>query len=209
MEKINNRLANKIKKHLKTDEQPIIVLISGANGIGKTTIAFYLSNILKIKQRVGLGTVVKTLIAMTSNRKKLNYQNMDNNISSLLSLNTLHKQSLIISKTINLLIQKYISEGISCIIEGVQLFPQNLHGKRIHFHLYVDNMEKYKKQLQDCDTRKPRILSTKEFNNLMNLDENLKTSMNNSSVYFIGNSMSLIAIINKMLHNIEISLNIK
>jgi len=69
MEKINYKLADKIKKHIKNSEHPLIIVISGVNGAGKTTLAFHLSNILDIRQRVSLGSIVKTLIVMNPKNK--------------------------------------------------------------------------------------------------------------------------------------------
>ena len=108
-------------------KKPVLATnIPGVNGIGKTTTAFALSNILVIKQRVGLGTIVKTLIAMTPKKNK--YLEMDNNFSCV-NDKKLKQQALIISKPINLLIDKYHKDGVSCIIEGMQLFPIYLNKK--------------------------------------------------------------------------------
>lgn len=206
MLKINYKLADKIKRHIKNREYPLVILISGVNGVGKTTIAFHLSNILGIKQRVGLGVVVKTLITMRPKNK--DFVKMDNYFSSF-SANDFKKQSLIISKTINLIIRKYNDGGVSCIIEGVQLLPRYLDNQIIQFHILVTDQKKYKDQLNNCDTRNQRKISDKEFTNLIKIDKLLKEEMNLPTVYLLDNSKSLVAIINKMLEDIVINLNIK
>lgn len=206
MEKINYNLANKIKKHIKNGERPLIIVISGINGVGKTTLAFHLSNILEIKQRIGLGAIVKTLIAMEPKNK--DFLKM-NNYFSPLSVIDLQKQSLIISRVINFMIRKYNTGGVSCIIEGVQLLTRYLNNQIIQFHILVTNPKKYRKQLKNSDTRKPRNVSDKEFVNLLKVDQILKEEMNFPKVYLLDNSKSLVAIINKMLEDIVINLNIK
>lgn len=206
MEKINYNLANKIKKHIKNGERPLIIVISGINGVGKTTLAFHLSNILEIKQRIGLGAIVKTLISMEPKNK--DFLKM-NNYFSPLSIIDLRKQSLIISKVINFMIRKYNAGGVSCVIEGVQLLTRHLDNKIIQFHILVTDPKKYRKQLKNSDTRNPRNVSNKEFFNLLKVDEILKEEMNFPTVYLLDNSKSLVAIINKMLEDIAINLNIK
>ncbi|MFA4975332.1 MAG: hypothetical protein WC839_01795 [Candidatus Paceibacterota bacterium] len=206
MEKINYNLANKIKKHIKNGERPLIIVISGINGVGKTTLAFHLSNILEIKQRIGLGAIVKTLISMEPKNK--DFLKM-NNYFSPLSVIDLQKQSLIISKVINFMIKKYNAGGVSCIIEGVQLLTRYLNNQIIQFHILVTDPKKYRKQLKNSDTRNPRNVSDKEFINLLKVDEILKEEMNFPTVYLLDNSKSLVAIINKMLEDIAINLNIK
>jgi 2-phosphoglycerate kinase len=199
MKKINNILALKIRRYFRKNKKPLIILISGVNGIGKTTTAFTLSNILGIKQRVGLGTIVKTLIAMTPNKNK--YLEMDNNFSCE-NDKKLKQQALIISKPVNLLIDKYHKDGVSCIIEGMQLFPIYLNKKNFHFHLVVDNVKKYKKQLFGPETRYKRKISKKDLENLLKTDNFLKKQMYNYNVCVLKNSEPLVAIINKILYTI-------
>ncbi|MCE9585310.1 hypothetical protein K8Q94_01660 [Candidatus Nomurabacteria bacterium] len=206
MEKINNNLVNKIKKYLKNGKRPLIIVISGVNGAGKTTLAFHISNILEIKQRVNLGAIVKTLIAMKPKNK--DFAKM-NNYFLPLSEKEIQKQSLIISKATNSMIKKYDEGGVSCIIEGVQLLTRYLDSRAIHFHIVVNDVKKYKKQLKNSDTRNPRNVTDNEFTNLLKVNEILKTEMNFPTVYLLDNSESINAIINKVLKDIIINLNLK
>ena len=199
MGKINNRLALKIQRYFRKNKKPLIILISGVNGIGKTTTAFALSNILRIKQRVGLGTIVKTLITMNPNKNE--YQEMDNNFSCA-NDKKLKQQARTISKPVNLLIDKYYKDGVSCIIEGMQLFPMYLNKKIFHFHIAVDNVKKYKKQLFSPETRYKRKISKKDLENLLKIDDFLEKQMYNYNVCVLKNSETLIAIINKILYTI-------
>ncbi len=207
MEKINKTLANKIKKYIKSTRHPLIVLISGINGVGKTTVAFNLSNLLDIKQRVGLGSIVKTLISIDPKNK--DFYKMDNYFTSSIKMNELKKQSLVISKSVNLMIEKYSVGGVSCIIEGVQLIPRYLVGNTIQFYIQITDSKKYKQRLEICDTRTPRIVSEKEFSNLLKLNQLLEKEMSKSKVCVLDGSKSLVAIINEMLENIAINLNLK
>ena len=110
MEKINYKLANKIKKHIKNSDYPLIIVISGVNGAGKTTLAFHLSNILDIRQRVSLGSIVKTLIVMNPKNKVISKMN---NYFFPLNKVDIQKQALIISKATNSMIKKYYIGGVS------------------------------------------------------------------------------------------------
>ena len=206
MEKINYKLANKIKKYKRSHKRPLLIVISCINGVGKTTLAFHLSNILEIKQRVSLGAIVKTLIAMEPKNK--NFTKM-NNYFSPLGEKEIQKQSLIISKVTNSLIRKYDKGGVSCIIEGVQLLTRYLDRRVMHFHIIVTDFKKYKKQLKNSDTRNPRNVSDQKFINLLKVNEILKKEMDFPTVYLLNNSESVNAIINKVLKDIIINLNLK
>lgn len=206
MEKINNNLANKIKKYIKNSKRPLIIVISGINGVGKTTLAFHLSNILEIKQRVSLGAIVKTLIAMEPRNK--NFTKM-NNYFSPLSEKEIRKQSLIISKATNAIIRKYDIGGVSCIVEGVQLLTRHLDHRAIHFHILVTDIKKYRKQLKNPDTRKPHNITDNKFKNLLSVSEILKNEMNFPTVYLLENSDTINTTINKVLKDLIINLNLK
>lgn len=66
-----------------------------------------------------------------------------------------------------------------------------------------------KQQLKNCDTRTPRIVSEKEFNNLLKLNQLLVKEMVARKVYLLDSSKPLVVIINEMLENIAINLNLK
>lgn len=206
MEKINYKLANKLKKHIRNSEHPLIVVISGVNGAGKTTLAFHLSNILEIKQRVGLGAIVKTLMIMSP--KKKDYLKMNNYLAPLTKTD-IKKQSFIISKAINFMIAKYYSGGVSCIIEGVQLLTRYLDKRCIQFHIKITDLKKYNKQLRNSDTRNPRHLSEKIFRNLLKVNDILNSEMSLPSVYILENSKPPNENINEVLKKLIINLNIK
>ncbi len=206
MEKINYNLASKIKKCIKNGDHPLIIVISGVNGAGKTTLAFHLSNILEIKQRVSLGAIVKTLIVM--NPKKKDYLKMNNYLSPL-NAKDIQNQALIISKATNSMISKYYAGGVSCIIEGVQLLTRYLDKRCIQFHIKITDSKKYNKQLRNSDTRNPRYLSEKVFENLLKVNDILNNEMNLPSVHILTNSKSLNENINEALKKLIINLNIK
>ena len=206
MKKINYKLAGKIKKHVAKSGHPLIIVISGVNGAGKTTLAFHLSNILEIKQRVSLGAIVKTLIVIKPKNKVISKMN-----NYLLPLDKvdIQKQSLIISKATNSMINKYYNGGVSCIIEGVQLLTRHLDKRCIQFHIKITDPKKYNKQLKNSDTRNPRNLSEKVFGNLLKVNDILNNEMNSPGVHTLENSKSLKENINIVLKELIINLKIK
>jgi len=206
MEKINHKLANKIKKHIKNSDYPLIIVISGVNGAGKTTLAFHLSNILDIRQRVSLGSIVKTLIVMNPKNKVISKMN---NYFFPLNKVDIQKQALIISKATNSMIKKYYIGGVSCIIEGVQLLTRYLDKNCIQFHIKITDTKKYNKQLRNSDTRNPRNLSEKVFGNLLVVNDILNNEMDMPNVNCLENSRSLNENINIVLKTLIINLNIK
>jgi len=206
MKKNNLILANKIKIYLKKSNKPLILLISGVNGSGKTTLAFHISNLLEIKQRVGLGSIVKTLIVM--NPKNKVYQKMDNYFLGLTD-KELKTQSLILGKIVDFIIKKYQRGGVSSIIEGVQLLPDYFSNNCIHFHIKIDDLDKYKKQLNNKDTRYSRNISLSQFRNLLKVNGIFDKEVSRSKIFFIKNSNSIDENISDILKKIIISLNLK
>lgn len=210
MDKINLDLASKINKYLKKEKKPLIVLISGVNSAGKTTTAFHLSSALGIKQRVGLGSIVKTLIALGSDREKKKYLMMDNFFSHPPNHKELLDQCYIVGKVVNLIINKYTQEGVTCIIEGVQLLPRYLNsgGNVKHFHILIDDFRKYRKQLKNGNTRKYRKIGGQSFKNLVKLNALLRKEAVLSEVNFLYNSKSKTVLVNKILENIARDLGV-
>ncbi len=129
--------------------------------------------------------------------------------SSCTNEKDLKKYALLISKPVNLLIEKYTQGHISCIIEGVQLLPIYLQKNIIHFHIEVSNPKKYKAQLRNHDIVHKHRVKDQDFKNLLKVDKFFKKEMFNHKVYILKNSRSQIAIVNEILESIIININKK
>lgn len=205
MQKTNRGTVQKIKKILEERPRPLIILISGINSSGKTTLAFEIGKILDIKQRVGLGSIVKTLIVAANKKDRNLFEKMDNDFSSFQDLKEIKHQSKIICKPVNLLIKSYYEGGVSCIIEGVQLLPEYLSenkGKFLHFHLTISDHKKFKQQLESSKTRSPRKLDSESSESLLKKEAYLTNKMKGGDVFYIQNNSSVTESVNKILNTI-------
>lgn len=207
MNKINNKLVTKVKSFIHENKTPIVILICGVNSIGKTTLAFNLSSKLEIKQRIGLGVIMKTLIANSSKREYKKRCKMDNVFS--ISTKELVEHESLIKKTVSMIVSKYLKERMSCIIEGLQLFSGYKDKNIVHFYIKMSDQNKYRKQLESGNTRLPRKISEKDFDNICLIDEFISKQVNNKNVYILENSLSEILILNQSLQKIVDHFNIK
>ncbi len=175
-----------------------IVVISGVNGVGKTTLSFHLSQKLGIKQTVSLGTVVKTLLAFSNEIKQLKLKKFDNHFTEVPDRDSFRLQCQIVSKAVNFIVNKYNNQGVDCIIEGVQLLPQYLKLPKgaVHVHLTVADHNKFRQQLDNPDTRS-RTVNDLEFANLLALDSILKDEMSGNGVKILDNSGTVADLVNK------------
>ena len=177
-----------------------IIVISGVNGVGKTTLGFHLSQKLGIKQRVSLGTIVKTLLAFSDEIKQLELEKFDNHFMEVPNRDSFRLQCQIVSKAVNFIVNKYNKQGVDCIIEGVQLLRQylKLPEGAVHVHLAVADHNKFRQQLDNSDTR-DRTVNNLEFANLLALDLILRDEMSGNGVKILANSGTVADLVNKTM----------
>lgn len=203
MMKSNRNSSKVIKDYLNKDNRrPVIILIAGMHGVGKTTLAFYLSRYLNIKQRIGLGTIVKTLEFfsdkedVTRKADSLKIEDFDWNL--------LNRQAKIICGAINNIIFHAIQDGVDCIIEGIQLVPKYLKMDDITLLVFLKSppIAKYTKRLNHPSTHRTRIVLHSKVIELKKLEEQfLESIMNNPKVVICENES-----ISKKVDNILLNL---
>ena len=146
-----------IRERMKRGGYPLIILVSGVHGIGKTTLSHELSRRLGIRQRVGLGAIVKTLIEFGLPADTPGAAPMMDNVLDLEDpASQLDAHARVICRVVDRLVRTYHAQGVHCVIDGVQLLPRYLHLSPdvIHLHLAVSDFGAYVRQVRGSASHK-------------------------------------------------------
>ena len=146
-----------IREHMKRGGHPLIILVSGVHGIGKTTLSHELSRRLGIRQRVGLGAIVKTLIEFGLPADTPGAAPMMDNVLDLEDpASQLDAHARVICRVVDRLVRTYHAQDVHCVIDGVQLLPRYLHLSPdvIHLHLAVSDFGAYVRQVRGSASHK-------------------------------------------------------
>ncbi len=174
------REARALRRRMQEMEAPLIVLVSGVNGIGKTTLSYELSRCLRIRQHVGLGTIVKTLREFGLPPEAPDMaQAMDNGFCPEEPSLQLDRQAAVIARVVNRLVHAYHAQHVHCVVEGVQLLPVHLllPPEVVHLHLRIGDRVAYAHRMRQANPQKYGPMSDQTVNHLLNLDEALLTVM--------------------------------
>jgi len=167
-----------IRARMRDGEHPLILLVSGVHGIGKTTLSHELSRRLGVRQRVGLGAIVKTLIEFGVPGA----EEMDNVLDFGDPTSQLDLQARTLCRVVDRLVRTYHAQGIHCVIDGVQLLPQYLHlpPGAIHIHLAISDIDVYLRQVREANPRKYGAITERTAAALGALDRALSLQMSAS-----------------------------
>ncbi|MCL5781773.1 MAG: AAA family ATPase, partial [Patescibacteria group bacterium] len=114
--------------------QPRIIVISGTYGVGKTTLAHHLANKLTIYQRIGLGSISKTIKYMSpENPVVKDWGNYNDYKTEDELIKKLHRESELVCNILRTVIYNAFCTGESYVIDGVQLLPEYLPLDKINY----------------------------------------------------------------------------
>jgi 2-phosphoglycerate kinase len=107
------------------ERQPLIILIGGASGTGKTTLGKTLCSELGISHRMGSGFIrefAKSFVSRSDNPYLYNYS-FRPHLDNISPFENLYKQSEVLKPGIEGCLQRAYDEGTSLLIEGVNIIP--------------------------------------------------------------------------------------
>lgn len=184
--------------------KPVAILVSGVNGVGKTTVGHCISQLLDIRDRIGLGTAIKTLRA-TGHRSSDGLDQMNQYFQKDPYIDGVLEEAKAIGPVITYLITEYSKQGTDCIIEGVQLLPQFLPQEPsvFHIHLSIGDPETYRMQLDHPKTKRNRSVTDDQFRNLVRLDQDLISLLGPQEAHIIPNTGSIDDVANAAVRAIK------
>ena len=184
--------------------KPIIVLIGGGTGTGKSTIAFDLGYRLGIRSIIGTDTVREVMRKMISKELLPTLH-----ASSFKAYSRVEPPSPYINRTIYAFETqvKYVSvgaeavisraeqEGINLVIDGIHLVPgyidtEKENSKIFHFILYLKNKEEYINRFyaRSYGTSRKAELYVKEFKRILEIQDFIVNKAKEHGVPLIENN---------------------
>lgn len=163
LSKIDPSISNKYMKwrDVRKSDEPLIILIGGASGVGTSSMAFELANRLGLKNIIGTDMIREVMRKIVS--KELNPVIHKSSFDAYESIRTpaIRVDAVIegfishvdvVNVGVEAIIERSIKEGISTIIEGVHIVPGFIRedllekGNVIMFTLTVDDEETHKQR---------------------------------------------------------------
>lgn len=156
--------------------KPLIILIGGAAGTGKTSLAKRLSHELNIAHRLGSGfmrEIAKSFISKEQNAYLYNYSFRPH--TDISPFENLYKQSEAIKAPIEACIKRAYDEGTSIIIEGVNIIPGLINAELATLFVIL-TVEDYDRHLEMIcgKTHFQRQIDEKDFDRVRMIQEDFK-----------------------------------
>jgi len=157
-------------------QNPTIILIGGAAGTGKTSIAKSLCAEMGIAHRLGSGfirEIAKSFVSLEENPFLYNYSFRPH--IDITPFENLCKQSEVIKDAMERCIKRAFDEGTSLVIEGVNIIPGLVDNKYASFSvvLTVDDYERHFRMITG-KTHVKRSISKEDFNNARLIQNDFK-----------------------------------
>lgn len=170
-----------------------IILLGGAAGTGKTTVAEELCRKMNFTHRLATGFIRETLRTATNN-KVLDSHTFS--VSDKPPFDHLLEQTKNMKDAINACINRCSKEGTSFILEGSNLIPGFIDNKNVTLSimLYVDDYDTHR-QMVDGKSHAKRRVSDEEFERTREIQSKLMELAKKHDVTMIDGSQELSKII--------------
>lgn len=157
----------------------LTIFIGGIFGVGKTTLSYNLSALLKIKQRTSVGVITKTLQFINNTDPAIRTLNeIDRENDGFI---TFSAQANKVCQIVNHITDVSRNDGVDYIIDGVQLIPEYLNMDTNSFYFFISspNVEELKLRLNLSSTHKDRYknVTFEQVNNLIMLNNYLTSKV--------------------------------
>jgi len=182
-----------------------VLLLGGAAGTGKTSLARTLCSELEITHRLGSGfirEVAKSFVSSEENAFLYNYSFRPH--LDISPFENLRRQSEILANAMRLCMKRACEEGTSLLIEGVHVIPGLFDTD--YFTLgAVLTVESYKQHFQMIQgkTHSKRRISEDDFHKIRGIQEDFKVAARASGwpLIDVGSSSSIADIVRTILEN--------
>jgi 2-phosphoglycerate kinase len=147
------------------DGEPMIILLGGTHGVGKTTVAHHLGTQLGIRQRSGAGVILNAIqtVMPDNNVFTRRWHQCDHRDRERVR-DMLRCESELIGQVINRIVDGARYTGESYIIDGVNLLPEFLPINRIrYFAVTCSDEESHRRRFEQPVTTRTRHNSVRSF----------------------------------------------
>ncbi len=156
--------------------KPLIILIGGAAGTGKTSLSKRLSGELNIAHRLGSGfirEIAQSFVSREQNAYLYNYSFRPH--TDISPFENLYKQSEVIKAPIEACIKRAYDEGTSIIIEGVNIIPGLIKAElaTLFVVLTVEDYDRHFEMIHG-KTHFQREIDEKDFDRVRTIQEDFK-----------------------------------
>lgn len=128
-------------------KKPLVIILGGTYGVGKTTLAHQLGIDLQIMTRVCLSGITNTITTILSSDPAVKNWNKYNSLNIRYIRSKLRKEAKIVGQVIHTIVNGAEYAGENYVFDGMQFLPEFLPmDKVLFFYIYVSNDKKHKKQ---------------------------------------------------------------
>lgn len=172
-------------------KDPLIILIGGASGTGKTSIAKKLCEELGISHRLGSGFIrefAKSFVSESENPYLYNYS-FRPHVEGITPFENLYKQSTVLKSGIELCIKRAFDEGTSIVIEGVNIIPGLISSQYTSLFavLVSDDHDRHNQQIAGKTHSKRAILAS-DFMNVRSIQKEFVNAAGKNGCAVIKNT---------------------
>ena len=172
---------------MNEDKKPLIIVLSGAQGVGKKTIAHQLGIDLQIMQTATLSCITKILQVLRPNDPVVKKWNVYDKKNANYIKTKLKREAKIIGKFISIIVEKATFSGENYILDGVQLLPEFLPmDKILFFYISAPNLE-HKKRFSYPGITRLRHATNTSFTLVKKIDKIIRNECKSYSVHIINN----------------------
>ena len=205
---------------LRENRQPIIILLGGATGIGKSTVAFEISHRLGIHSIIGTDVIREVMRKMVSydllptlHTSSFNAWKSIETPSSYLSsvIYAFELQVSHVSVGVNAIIERALTEGVNLVLEGIHLVPGHMHPQNealFHFVLQLSDKSEHINRFfaRAKDSKRPPEHYIKDIDKIRQVQQHVVGRAHKQRVPVIENSTmeeTVTEILNKIYSKLQ------
>ncbi|MCE9549128.1 hypothetical protein K8Q98_01895 [Candidatus Nomurabacteria bacterium] len=170
------------------EKRPLIIILSGTYGSGKTMLAHQLATDLRIMQRTSLSSIIRTIkTVLPENPILKNWYIRDNTEKEFLR-GKITKEAELIGKIVHTITKSAEHTGENYIIDGAQLLPKFLPMDRvIFFRVFVSDKDKHKIMLSQPNITRFRRVTDISYDLSKKVEDIIENECAGHPVYHIDN----------------------
>jgi len=185
------------------DKKPLIIVLSGAQGVGKKTLAHQLGVDLQIMQTTTLSCVTKIIQVLRPNDPVVKKWNVYTKTNLNYIKTKLRKEAKLIGKIVSVIAEKATYSGENYILDGVQLLPEFLPMDKVLFFYISAPSDEHKKRFNTPGITRLRHSTNTSYALAKKIDHVIFNECKNYPIHRINNIGSSKVISKKIIEIIK------